>query len=483
MRTPDRQGRQSRQSQQSQLSGGRYPALPLPLPQAWRALVALCIGFFMILLDQTIVAVATPAFQADLHADYGQVLWVTSAYLLAFAVPLMVTGRLGDRFGPKNLYIAGMTIFTFSSLACGLAGSIETLIAARAVQGIGGSLLTPQTMSVINRIFPRDKRGAALGIWGATAGISTLAGPLLGGLITQYATWQWVFFINVPIGVLSVVMVARWVPRFQPTDERINAPSILLSMVAMTMVIYGIQEGDPAGWAPWIWVLLLGGVALLVAFVWLQSRLPAGSALVPISLFTRRHFAFGNASIFTMGFTVAGMMVPVMMFLQEVHRFSPMKASFVVTPMAIIAGIMAPFVGQLVDRYEPRRFAVLGFCLMAVGVAALVFSMRPERPLWMMIGAFVILGFGNSFVWAPNSTTTLRDLPPQFAGAGSGMYNATRQLGAVTGAAVIAAVVQARVSAVGPQAFGDSLLPAVIMLILGAVASGMARPEGSRGDE
>ena len=153
------------------------------------------------------------------------------------------------------------------------------------------------------------------------------------------------------------------------------------------------------------------------------------------------------------------------------------------TPMAIIAGIMAPFVGRLVDRYEPRRFAVLGFCLMAIGVASLALSMRADRPLWMMIGAFVILGFGNSFVWAPNSTTTLRDLPPQFAGAGSGMYNATRQLGAVTGAAVIAAVVQARVGVVGPQAFGESLLPAVVMLMLGAVASGMARQEASRGDE
>jgi len=460
-----------------------YPALPLPLSQAWRALVALCIGFFMILLDQTIVAVATPAFQVDLHADYGQVLWVTSAYLLTFAVPLMVTGRLGDRFGPKNLYIAGMTIFTLSSLACGLAGSIEMLIAARAVQGIGGSLLTPQTMSVINRIFPRDKRGAALGIWGATAGISTLAGPLLGGLITEYATWHWVFFINVPIGVLSVVMVARWVPRFRPTRDRINVPSILLSMVAMTMVIYGIQEGDPAGWAPWIWALLVGGVAMMIAFVWLQSCLSAGSALVPIALFARRHFAFGNASIFTMGFTIAGMMVPVMLFLQEVHRFGPMKASFVVTPMAIIAGVMAPFVGRLVDRYDPRRFAVLGFCLMAIGVAALALSMRPERPLWMIIGSFVILGFGNAFVWAPNSTATLRDLPPQFAGAGSGMYNATRQLGAVTGAAVIAAVVQARVSVVGPQAFGESLLPAVVMLILGALASSVARQEASHSDE
>ena len=180
-----------------------YPALPLALPQAWRCVIALCIGFFMILLDQTIVTVATPAIQKDLGADYGQIVWITSVYLLCFAVPLLVTGRLGDRWGPKRLYIAGMTLFTVASLWCGLAGSIEQLIAARAVQGLGASLLSPQTMSVINRVFPRERRGSALGVWGATAGLSTLLGPILGGVITSAASWHWIFFINVPIGVVS----------------------------------------------------------------------------------------------------------------------------------------------------------------------------------------------------------------------------------------------------------------------------------------
>ena len=464
-----------------------YPSLPLSLPEAWRALFALCIGFFMILLDQTIVAVATPGFERDLHADYGQLLWVTSVYLLTFAVPLLVTGRLGDRFGPKNLYIAGMVIFTLSSLACGLAGNIETLIAARAVQGIGGALLTPQTMSVINRVFPRDKRGAALGAWGAVAGISTLAGPLLGGVIMDIATWHWVFFINVPIGAICIVLVALWVPRFRPHNQRIDGLSVVISMLAMALIVYAIQEGEKANWAAWIWALLVGGVVLVGIFLWLQARVERRgrtAPLIPLGLFSRKDFAFGNLAIFSMGFTVAGMMVPVMIYLQTVHGLSPLKAGLFVTPMSVISAILAPFVGRAVDRYSPRPMAVLGFSLMTLSTLGLVVFMRPEFPLWAPLGAFVLMGFAHGFVWAPNSAVTLRELPMDSIGAGSGMYNTTRQLGAVIGSAMIAAVLQIRGESSGGAAFAESLLPAAIVLVLGIVASALAvSPKRSGGEE
>lgn len=179
----------------SSQGSGQYPAMPLPEKEAWPALIALCVGFFMILLDQTIVAVATPVLQKELGASYKEVIWVTSAYLLTFAVPLLITGRLGDRFGPRNVYVVGMTVFTLSSLACGFAPNMITLIIARAVQGFGASLLTPQTMSLINRMFARERRGAALGAWGSVAGLATLTGPILGGFITASFGWQWIFLL------------------------------------------------------------------------------------------------------------------------------------------------------------------------------------------------------------------------------------------------------------------------------------------------
>ena len=178
----------------------------------WPALFALCLGFFMILVDSTIVSVATPAIIADLQADVNDVVWVTSAYLLAYAVPVLITGRLGDRFGPKNLYMLGLTVFTLSSLWCGLTGSIEGLIVARVFQGLGAAMITPQTMAIITRIFPSERRGQAMALWGATAGVATLVGPILGGVLVDALGWEWIFFINIPVGVIGLVLAWRLVP-------------------------------------------------------------------------------------------------------------------------------------------------------------------------------------------------------------------------------------------------------------------------------
>src|ERR1700754_4361573 len=178
----------------------------------WDALWAMMVGFFMILLDSTIVAVANPSIMVKLGTGYDTVIWVTSAYLLAYAVPLLLAGRLGDRFGPKNLYLVGLAVFTAASLWCGLAGNIEMLIAARVVQGFGAALLTPQTLSTITRIFPPERRGVALSVWGATAGVATLVGPLAGGVLVDHLGWQWIFFVNVPIGALGIVLAVWLIP-------------------------------------------------------------------------------------------------------------------------------------------------------------------------------------------------------------------------------------------------------------------------------
>lgn len=458
----------------SQSAAAHYPQLPLPLPLAWKALVALCIGFFMILLDQTIVAVALTELQRDLGADYGDIIWINSIYLLFFAVPLLVTGRMGDRWGPRNLYLGGMVIFTLASLACGLAPTATALIAARAVQGAGAALLTPQTMAVINRVFPRERRGSALGFWGAVAGLAGLAGPLLGGLIMSIASWHWIFFINVPIGVLSLTLVALWVPRFKPTDRPIDAFSILLSMTAMTLLIYGIQQGTKLGWPWWIIGAIVASLGLIALFLRRQgTALQHGKdPVIPLALFRLRSFSFGNLSIFTMGFAIAGMMIPVMMYLQQVHHFSALTSALYTMPMSVIGVFLAPVVGRLVDTRDPRPLAMGGFTVLALAIVMMVVVMRPGwDPRWI-IAAFVIAGFGNSFIWAPNSTITLRDLPMENSGAGSGMYNTTRQTGSVLGVAIMGAVLESQLSQVETLAtatgFAAALIPAAVVLLLGA---------------
>src|SRR3954463_14113106 len=220
----------------------------VPDVNPWPALFALCIGFFMILVDTTIVSVATPALIQDLHAEVNAVVWVTSAYLLAYAVPVLITGRLGDRFGPKRLYLAGLTVFTLASLWCGLTTTIEGLIIARVVQGLRASMITPQTMAIITRIFPAHRRGAAMALWGATAGVATLVGPILGGVLVDGLGWEWIFFINVPVGALGIVLALRLVPKLPTNNHRFDWLGVALSGVGMFLIVFGLQEGQTYDW-------------------------------------------------------------------------------------------------------------------------------------------------------------------------------------------------------------------------------------------
>ncbi|ALC05634.1 major facilitator superfamily permease [Corynebacterium deserti GIMN1.010] len=456
--------------------------MPLPEKEAWPALIALCIGFFMILLDQTIVAVSTPALQTDMGASYNEVIWVTSVYLLTFAVPLLVTGRLGDKYGPKKVYAVGMIVFTLSSLACGLAPDMLTLIIARGVQGLGAALLTPQTMATINRIFSFERRGAALGVWGSTAGLASLAGPILGGIITENWGWQWVFYINVPIGVICVLAVLKYVPNFPPHTRPLDPLSIILSVCAVFFLVFAFQEGEDAGWAPWIWIMMAGSVVLFAWFVYQQRRAErAGNdPLVPLAIFRIKNFSLGNICIVAMGFTVAGTPLPIMMYFQQVHDMNPMHAGLMMVPQALMAFVLSPYVGKLVDRSKPGKLAAAGFATTSVSIVLLAITMMFDLGLVSALVAMTLLGIGNSFVWAPNSTSTMRDLPHQYMGAGSGVFNTTRQLGSVIGAAAIGAVMQVRLSAGDPgHAFGQALLLAAAVLLVGVVASMMA-DDGTR---
>jgi len=423
---------------------------PEVVAKPWPALWALVLGFFMILVDSTIVSVATPAIIDDLGASITAVVWVTSAYLLAYAVPLLITGRLGDRFGPKNLYLTGLVVFTLSSLWCGLAGDINMLIIARVVQGLGAALMTPQTMAVITRIFAPNKRGAAMGLWGATAGVATLVGPILGGVLVDGFGWEWIFIVNVPVGIVAFVLAWRLVPSLSTHAHKFDILGIVLSGVGLFLVVFGLQEGETYEWGTitgFITVpLLIGvGVVVLIAFVIWQA-VQKGEPLLPLSLFKDRNFALANVAITAMGFVITGMVLPLMIFFQSVRELSPTQSALMLVPMAVISGVLAPFVGKLVDRVNPRYIAGTGFVFLTIALFWFGAALSPDVPLWVLLFPSALLGLANAGIWAPLSSTATRNLPMALAGAGSGVYNTTRQIGAVLGSAAIAALMQARLT-------------------------------------
>jgi EmrB/QacA subfamily drug resistance transporter len=435
-----------------------------PAPRSpWPALWALVIGFFMILVDTTIVSVANPAIKAALDpatADLDNVVWVTSAYLLAYAVPLLITGRLGDRFGPKNIYLIGLAIFTFASVGCGLSGSLEMLIAMRAVQGLGAALMTPQTMAVITRTFPPQHRGAAMGLWGATSGVAMLVGPLAGGLLVDGLGWEWIFFVNLPVGIIGFVLAWILVPNLEKHPHRFDIVGVVLSAVAMFLIVFGLQEGEHYDWGPiWgpitVWMLIAAGVVVLGIFIWQQFR-TRSEPLVPMALFRDRNFSVSSLAISTVGFTVTAMTLPLMFFLQLARGLTPTESALLLVPMAIAAGVLSPIAGRILDRTDPRYLLVPG--MLAVSGALVWYStlLQVDTPVWMFLLPSALMGIGQAGMWGPLATTATRNLAPQQAGAGAGIYNTTRTIGSVLGSAAIAVLMQSRLEANVPGASGGA---------------------------
>ena len=421
----------------------------------WNALWAMLLGFFVILVDSTIVAVANPSIMVALGVGYDTVIWVTSSYLLAYAVPLLVAGRLGDRFGPKNLYLIGLAVFTGASLWCGLSGGIEMLIIARAVQGLGAALLTPQTLSVITRTFPADRRGMAMAIWGATAGVATLVGPLVGGVLVDHLGWTWIFFVNVPIGVVGLVMAVVLIPDLPIQRHRFDLIGMVLSGIGLFLVVFALQEGESQGWALWIWGLIGGGLLFLVVFVYWQAVMN-GEPLVPLHIFRDLDFGLSNIGVAVIGFAATAIVLPVMFYAQVVCGMSPTRSALLTAPMSIATGVLAPVVGKIVDRAHPRTVVGFGFSVLAIALTWLSFEMTPVTPIWRLLLPFAAMGGGMAFIWSPLATTATRNLPPELAGAGSGVYNATRQVGAVLGSAGMAAFMTSRIAADMPPTPGGS---------------------------
>lgn len=447
----------------------------------FRALWVMMVGFFLIVVDSTVIAVANPVLKNDFDVEYHSVIWVTSGYLLAFAAFLLIGGRLGDRFGSKPVYLVGLTLFAAASVWCGLSTSVGMLIAARVAQGVGAALLTPQIMSTITRTFPPQRHGMAMSVWGATAGVGMLAGPLIGGVLLAGLGWQWIFFVNAPIGAIGIALAVRLVPNLPGRPVRIDVVGALLSGAGICLIVLGLQEGQHERWSWWIWVAIAGGLVSITAFLRWQT-VHADEPLIPMSLMSHRNFVLSTAGIALVSFVFVSFGVPLMIYLQEVCGLSPVHAALLTAPMAVATAVLAPVVGRIVDRAHPRPVVGFGFGLLTAGLIWLAVEMTPDTPAWRLALPLTMVGAAGAFTWEPLSAIATRGLTSELAGAGSAVCNTARHVGAALSSAGIAALMAVLLGDEHAEEAGarhETLAPLVDALkdpFAGAMAQSMLLP-------
>jgi EmrB/QacA subfamily drug resistance transporter len=421
--------------------------------RSWAALMALCACFFMVMLDSTIVTVAIPAILKGLDASLNEVIWVNSVYLLANTVPLLLTGRLGDRYGPKRVLIVGLVIFLAASLWCGLATSAGSLIAARAVQGLGAAAMTPQTLTFITRLFPPEKRGTPIAVWGAVAGVATITGPVVGGLLVEQFGWQWIFLLNLPIGAVGLVVGLVLLPDWLPNGRiRFDALGAALASAGLAALVFGLQNGQHYHWGTVIGpvgVLHVIGIGLLLlgGFIIWQRRM-TDEPLVPLGLFANPTFTFANLTHGALGFAVTGMFLPLVIYVQSVLGLGPVESSLLCAPMAVAAGASAIFAG----RVGGKHLIMSGLGALAGGTVLIAVLAEPDTPPMLLVPGLVIAGVGIGLVYSPLTAAATFGLPPYLAGAASGVFNTSRQVGGVLGSATTGLLLQVGLSVAVPEA-------------------------------
>jgi EmrB/QacA subfamily drug resistance transporter len=411
----------------------------------WLMVLAVCLGFFMIMLDTTIVYVATPSILSGLHATFDQVLWVFNGYLLAYAILLITAGRLGDLWGPRNLFVAGLAVFTVASALCGLSQDSTQLIAARVLQGVGGALLAPQSLTILTATFPAERRGAALGIWGGVIGISTVAGPVLGGLIVTYADWRWIFFVNVPVGVVAVAAAFGFIPNLKlGARHRLDVGGVLLASAALFLVVFGMIEGQRYDWSAGIWVLIGAGVGVGLLFGAWESR--QQEPLIPLRLFRDRNFSLMNWTSLAVNFAMQGFFIPFTIYTQSVLGMTPLRSGLTVAPLSVTIAVVAPFAGRLADRFGGKYLLMAGLAIFGGASAWIVLIATTSSHQLDFFPAFVAGGLGIGLVFAPMTTIAVQRITAREAASASAVINTTRQLGSVLGGAVLGAVLQNRLA-------------------------------------
>jgi EmrB/QacA subfamily drug resistance transporter len=406
----------------------------------WWTLVAVAFGLFMIMLDNTVVNVALPSIRRDLNMSISSLEWVVNAYFLTFAVLMLSGGKLADRYGRRRIFIAGLVVFTLSSLACGLAPNGDVLIAARAVQGVGAAMMNPATLSIITATFPPRQRGTAMGIWVGVSAVALALGPIIGGLLAEHAHWSWIFFINVPIGAFAIVAAQVVIRESKDTssEQRLDLPGLVASGVGLFALTYALIEANSKGWtSPEILALFAVSVAGFAAFVLLESYQRA--PMLDLSLFRNRTFTGANVTMMLVALAMFGVFFYVSLFVQGILGYSPVQAGASFLPMTLCIIFFAPVAGKLSDRIGSRWLMGSGMLLVSLSLG--LFSLLDESStFWNLFPALLVGGAGMAMAMTPTTSAAMGSVPVEKAGVGSGVLNSMRQVGGSLGIAISGAI-------------------------------------------
>src|SRR5947208_9304650 len=443
------------------------------------------VALFMVSLDNLVVTTALPVIKRDLGASLSGLEWTVNAYTLTFAVLLLTGAALGDRFGRRRMFAIGLAIFTLASAAAALAPSAGALIAARAFQGVGGAIVTPLTLTILSAGVARERRGAFIGAWSGIAGLAVAFGPLFGGAVVSGISWHWIFWLNVPVGLVLIPLALFRLEESYGPDAKLDLPGVGLVSAGLFGIVWGLVRGNSQGWtSPEILGSLAVGAILVALFVLWELR--AKAPMLPMRFFRNRVFTLANVASLLMFFGMFGSIFLLSQFFQVVQGYSPLGSGLRILPWTIMPMFVAPIAGALSDRVGGARLMGIGLVLQASGLASIAAVSTPTTPYWQLVAPFMVSGIGMAMFWAPVANVVLAAVRPEEEGQASGAQNAIRELGGVFGVAVLASVWSHYGSYRTGASFVDGMTPALwigaAIVLLGAVAAFMI-PHRRRGAE
>jgi EmrB/QacA subfamily drug resistance transporter len=418
------------------------------------------VALFMVTLDNLVVTTALPVIRKDLHASLSQLEWTVNAYTLTFAVLLLTGAALGDRFGRRRMFAIGLAIFTVASAGAALAPTADALIAARAFQGVGGAIVTPLTLTILSAGVPANRRGAFIGAWSGIAGLAVAFGPLFGGAVVSGISWHWIFWLNVPVGIVLIPLALFRLQETYGPKAKLDLPGLGLVSAGLFGIVWGLVRGNAQGWtSPEIIGSLAAGAVLVALFVFWEQR--AEAPMLPMRFFKNRTFALANLASLLMFFGMFGSIFLLSQFFQTVQGYSPFGSGLRILPWTLMPMFVAPIAGALSDRIGGSRLMGIGLVLQAAGLSWIAAVTSPTVAYAELVGPFIVSGIGMAMFWAPVANVVLSAVSRIDEGKASGTQNSIRELGGVFGVAVLASVWSHYGSYASGQSFVDGMVPAV----------------------